>query len=298
MAFRELDAVLSCGMRMGRIIAVILLAVWPRAVAGQSEEDIRWVDRAGASSDCVGSPVSAVCAVETALACRVRRDRALCAAVGLSLPPEEELPFARRIPDPFEIVEVTGAKYLIHDEEEGDSRRLGVSVRFHGKYGLNWPEAGWRRLIYGVRREGRGWRVDKVSWQPWIRMIGPRDAASKCIGAWDTPVCAAETRIACRVREDEALCANADGLEPKHFRPRGATVLYYIDRIRKWEPPELSAPGSIFVVVWAAESTDLPPPGAADTESFYIARPGFVAVSYTLERLRGQWRVVNRVERP
>lgn len=65
MAFRELDAVLSCGMRMGRIIAVILLAVWPRAVAGQSEEDIRWVDRAGASSDCVGSPVSAVCAVET-----------------------------------------------------------------------------------------------------------------------------------------------------------------------------------------------------------------------------------------
>lgn len=46
------------------------------------------------------------------------------------------------------------------------------------------------------------------------------------------------------------------------------------------------------------QSTDLPPSGAADTESFYIARPGFVAVSYTLERLRGQWRVVNRVERP
>jgi hypothetical protein len=285
-------------MRMGRIIAAAMLAVWPQAAAGQAEEDIRWVDQTGASSDCIGSPHSAVCAVETALACRVRRDVALCKVVGLSLPPEEELPFARRNPDPFAIVEATGVKYLIHDEEENDSRRIGVSVRFHGKYGLNWPDRGWRRTIYGVRREGGGWLVEKVSWQPWVRLIGPRDTASKCIGALDTPVCAVETHIACRVRDDAALCAEAGGLEPRHFRPKGATVLYYIDRIRKWEPPVLSAPGSLFVTVWAAESTDLPAPGTAESGGAYIARPGFVAVSYSLERLRGQWRVLNRTERP
>ncbi|MCK5273714.1 MAG: hypothetical protein KAR37_03630 [Alphaproteobacteria bacterium] len=288
-------------MRRGRtfaILAAAMLAALPQAAAGQAEEDIRWVDRQGSSSDCIGSPVSAGCAVETALACRVRRDAALCGAVGLALPREEELPFARRNPDPFAIVEATGVKYLIHDEEQGDSRRIGVSVRFHGKYGLNWPDRGWRRLIYGVRRAGGAWLVDDISWQPWIRMIGPRDASSKCIGAGDTPVCAVETHIACRLRDDAALCADAGGLEPRHFRPKGATVLYTIDRIRKWEPPELAASGSIFVVVWSAESTDLPPPGTTDPSSFYIARPGFVAVSYTLERLRGQWRVTTRTERP
>lgn len=288
-------------MRRGRIFAVLaaaMLAAWPHAAAGQLEEDIRWVDLQGSSSDCIGAPDSAVCAVETALACRVRRDAALCGAVGLSLPREQELPFARRNPDPFTVVKATGVKYLIHDEEQGDSRRIGVSVRFHGKYGLNWPDRGWRRLVYGVRREGGGWLVEKVSWQLWIRMIGPRDASSGCIGERDTPVCAVESHIACRLRDEAALCADAGGLEPGHFRPKGATVLYTIDRIRKWEPPELAARDSLFVTVWAAESTDLPPPDSANTDSFYIARHGFVAVSYTLERLRGQWRVVNRTERP
>jgi hypothetical protein len=285
-------------MRLVRIIAAAMLFAFPVVAAGQSEEDIRWVDQAGASSDCIGSPSSAACAVETALACRVRRDVALCAAVGLALPTEEELPFTRHNPDPFAIVEATGVKYLIHDEEEGDSRRLGVSIRFHGKYGLNWPDRGWRRLVYGVRRESGGWRVIEISWQPWIRMIGPRDASSKCIGARDAPVCALETHIACRVRDDAALCMDMDGLEPRHFRPKGATVLYHIDRIRKWEPAELAPPGGILVVVWVAESTDMPPPGAAAPESFYIARPEFVAVSYTLERRDAQWRVLNRAERP
>lgn len=286
---------------MGRtlaVIAAVMLAVLPGAAAGQAEEDIRWVDRQGASSSCIGSPASAVCAVETALVCRVRRDATLCGVVGLALPPDDELPFARRNPDPFAVVKVTGAKYLLRDEEEGDDRRIGVSVRLHGKYGLNWPETGWRRLVYGVRRSGGGWQVEEVSWQPWIRMIGPRDASSKCIGTQASPVCALETHIACRVRGDAALCADAGRLEPKHFRPKGATVLYIIDRIRKWEPPEPAAPGSIFVVVWVAESTDLPLPGGSDTGSAYVTRPAFVAVSYTLERRDGEWRVVNRTERP
>jgi hypothetical protein len=288
-------------MRRGRIFAVLvaaMLAGWPLTVAGQSEEDIRWVDLQGSSSNCIGSPDSAICAVEMALACRVRRDAALCGAVGLALPREEELPFTRRNPDPFAIVEATGVKYLIHDEEQGDSRRIGVSVRFHGKYGLNWPDRGWRRLVYGVRRAGGGWLVDDISWQPWIRMIGPRDATSECIGMRDAPACALETHIACRVRGDAALCTDTGGLEPKHFRPNGATVLYYIDRIRKWEPPELPVPDSIFVVVWVAESNDLPLPGILGSPSFHLTRPNFMVVSYTLERLRGQWRVVNRTERP
>lgn len=275
-----------------------LLLFQPVAAVGQGEEDIRWVDQAGTSSDCIGSPVSRECAVETALACRVRREATLCEAVGLSLPPDGGLPFAARNPDPFDVVQTTGVKYLIHDEEQGDNRRIGVSARFYGKYGLNWPDTGWRRLIYSVRRDGGHWRVDRVSWQPWIRMIDPGKATSQCIGRRDTPVCAVETHIACRVRGEEKLCDGMDGLEPKHFRPKGATVLYYIDRIRKWNPPELATPGSLLVTVWVAESTDLPTPGAEQPGGAYIGRPAFVPVSYTLERRDGTWKVLNRTERP
>ncbi len=286
-------------MRYGLIIALAATLLLSRLVAaGQGEGDIRWVDQAGASSPCIGSSVSAECAVETALACRVRRDEALCGAVGLSLPPSDDLPFAARNPDPFDIVELSGIKYLIRDEEQGDRRRIGVSVRFYGKYGLNWPDSGWRRLIYSVRRDGGHWRVDRVSWQSWIRMIDPRKATSQCIGRRDTPVCAVETHIACRARGEEKLCDGMDGLEPKHFRPRGATVLYYIDRIRKWDPPELAAPGSLLVTVWVAESTDLPAPGAERPGGAYVGQPAFVPVSYTLERRDGAWNVLNRTERP
>jgi hypothetical protein len=287
-------------MRYGTLIVLLapFLLCWPVPAAGQGEEDIRWVDQTGASSNCIGSPVSADCAVETALACRVRRDAVLCGAVGLSLPPDGNLPFAARNPDPFDVVEVTGVKYLIHDEEHGDRRRIVLSVRFYGKYGLNWPDSGWRRLIYSVRRDDGQWRVDRVSWQAWIRMIDPRKASSQCVGRRDTPVCAVETHIACRVRGDDALCAGAGGLEPKHFRPKGATVLYTIDRIRNWEPPELAAPGSLLITVWVAESTDLPAPGAEQPGSAYVGLPAFVPVSYTLERRDGAWTVLNRTERP
>ena len=287
--------------RLVAVLAAVTLAALPQTVAGRTEADIRWVDRTGASSDCIGAASSAVCAVETALACRVRRDAALCKAAGLPPPRGDELPFTRRNPDPFGVVEATGAKYLLHDEGEGDNRRIGLSVRIHGKYGLNWPEEGWRRLVYRVRREGEAgsWRVEKVSWQLWVRMVGPRDATGKCVGRRDTPACAVATHIACRVRDDVALCADAGGLEPRHFRPKGATVLFTIDRIRKWAPPDAARSGNLSVVVWVFESTDPPrPPGASDAGSAYIVRPSFVAVSYTLERAHGQWRVVNRTERP
>ena len=265
---------------------------------GEAEEEIRWLDRQGSSSDCIGSPASAVCAVETALACRLRGDAALCRTVGLTLPPGHELPFARSNPDPFAVVEATAMKYKIRDEEEGDNRRIGVSMRFHGKYGLNWPDRGWRRLIYGVHRLDGKWRVENISWQPLVRLIAPDDSPGKCIGKYESPVCAIESHIACRVRGDKTLCAGKEGLEPKHFRPKGATVLYYIDRIRKWEPPETSAPGELLTVVWAAESTDLPTPGKADPGGAYITRPDFVAVSYILDLQAGQWRVLSRTERP
>jgi hypothetical protein len=280
----------------GILIASVLF--WPMSASGQDPEDVRWVDQQGASSGCLGSAQSPECAVDTALACRVRDDASLCESVGLALPAKRELPFTQRIPDPFAVVEITGVKYLIHDEGRGDSRRIGVSVRFYGKYGLNWPESGWRRLIYRIRRDGGAWRVENVSWQPWIRRIGPQEGSGGCIGKRTSPVCVVETHIACRVRDEPALCADARGLEPRHFRPQGATVLYYIDRIRRWKPPELAPSDSLFVVVWVAESTDLPAPGKADPGSVYVTRPAFVPVSYLLERREGAWRVLSRTERP
>lgn len=285
-------------MRMFISIAAMMLAVLPQAAAEQQEEDLRWIDRAGASSSCIGSAGTAECAVETALACQLRRDAGLCATVQLALAEAGELPFSRDNPDPFEVVEATGVKYLIYDEEQGDSRRITVSLRVYGKHGLDWPERGWRRITYSVRRDGGAWRVDSIFWQQWIHRLDSRYATSRCIGDRETPVCAVETHMACRVRGEEALCDGMDGLEPKHFRPKGATVLYTIDRIRRWEPPELAPRGSLFAVVWVAESTEAPAPGGTQQGEAYVTRPGFVPVSYILERRDGLWTVLSRTERP
>lgn len=59
-----------------------LLAVWVLAVPSAASE-IRRIGQTDATSECIGDPKTALCAVETFLACFGRRDRSLCRAVGV-----------------------------------------------------------------------------------------------------------------------------------------------------------------------------------------------------------------------
>lgn len=271
---------------------------------------IGWIDNAAASSDCIGDAKSPVCVVETALACRLRNDPALCRTAGLN--PDEALaptPTTRPpkpVRHPAEVIEATAVEYRIDDmAEELNSARITVGARFHGEGGLLWPESGWRRLTYTLVRDSAAgkpderWRIVETRWVPLVRWLGPVDAASSCIGDPKTPLCAVETHIACRVRSDDDICDAAGRVEARHFRPHHATVLYFVDRIRRWEPPE-PVPHRVFsVVVWMAESTEFPAPGATPNPGdAYITRPTFVLTSYTLERQGTTWRVVSRSERP
>lgn len=283
-----------------------LVVFAPARLASAQDAEIRFIDRTGASSECVGDPKTAVCAVETALACRIRGDGALCRRVHLDGAATPGRPGGGPNPDPISVLESRAIEYIVKyaSAAEDGTARVEISVRLHGNDGLVWPERGGRRLRYELRRDDTGWRVAEVFWQPLVRYIDPRGGASKCIGEMRSPVCAVETHIACRVRDDPALCELAGSVESKHFRPKGATVLYAVARIRRWEPPELAAPGSIFVIVEVWESTQWQPGtrpgegGATQPGEAIVVDPAFIATHYTLERLRGVWRVTGRAERP
>jgi hypothetical protein len=287
------------------------LAIPGMARAGETTE-IRWLDRSDAASACIGDPATPACAVETLLACRIRGAAPLCASVGLDLAVlEAEAKRSRdggRGPDPFTVLDSQAAAYRIESVRQigAGKARAAIGIRFHGADGLTWPEGGWRRINFTIRREAGGWRMVRSSWQPMMRLIDPRSAASRCIGDVRTPVCTVETHIACRIRNDAGLCAKAGRVEGRHFRPEGATVVYLVRRIRRWQPPEPAPPGTIFVIVETMEATQWEPGtrpgeegGSSESGSDPVfVRPGFVAVSYTLERRSGTWRVTGRAERP
>ena len=279
------------------LLLAVLVAFAPALPASAQDAEIRFIDRAGASSECVGDPKTAVCAVETALACRIRLDAALCQRVRLDGASSPLRPGGNPNPDPIAVLDARAIEYIVKYAKETDdgTARVEISVRLHGGDGLVWPDRGGRRLKYELRQDGPGWVVAEIAWQPLVRYIDPH-GGGKCVGDPRSPVCVVETHIACRVRDDPALCELAGSVEGKHFRPKGATVLYMVARIRRWEPPELAAPGSIFVIAEVWESTQWQP-GSRPGEAI-VVDPAFIATRYTLERRGGVWRVTGRAERP
>lgn len=290
----------------------LLVALAPRGAQPEESAGIFWLDRTGASSVCIGEAATPLCAVETLLACRLRGEATLCTVVGLDsavLTAEaERLRGSASGPDPFTVLDPRAIEYRVNHagDDAADTTRVGIALRIHGVDGLTWPEGGWRRLTFALHRQGEGWWVDGVRWQPRLRFIGPREAASRCLGDTGRPVCTIETHIACRVRSDDSLCAAAGRVEGRHFRPSGATVAYIVQRIRPWKPPEPAAPGAAYLIVETMEATQWQPGdrpgekgGAADSGSDALfVRPGFVPVRYTLERRDDRWRVTGRAERP
>lgn len=76
------------------LIAVVLLLSPVPAFAAEDippPDEIRYVERDGATSDCIGDPKTPLCAVESWIACDIRGDIELCIRAGQ--------PFSSRIAD-------------------------------------------------------------------------------------------------------------------------------------------------------------------------------------------------------
>ena len=66
-----------------RLLPIVLAAGLPAAQAGGGEEPtIRRITPTEADSDCIGDPRTPLCAVETRMACFIRKDVSLCRQVG------------------------------------------------------------------------------------------------------------------------------------------------------------------------------------------------------------------------
>ncbi len=74
-----------------------------------------------------------------------------------------------------------------------------------------------------------------------IRRITPTEADSACIGNPVTPLCAVETWLACKARDDLSLC-RAVGQEPEWLKPIRPpwTREYVVERVHKIRPEDVT----------------------------------------------------------
>ncbi len=79
--------------------------------------------------------------------------------------------------------------------------RVEILVAFEDAYGMWWPPKGWHLYEYLLREPDsvRGLHTEAVESS---RTIALRWARSDCIGSAETPLCAVETFLACRIRRD------------------------------------------------------------------------------------------------
>ncbi len=73
------------------VVAAVMMSPVAWAGGGESTAEERFISPTAATSNCIGDPVTPLCAVETRLACALRRDMRLCERVGVPefLLPEE-----------------------------------------------------------------------------------------------------------------------------------------------------------------------------------------------------------------
>lgn len=102
--------------------------------------------------------------------------------------------------------------------------RADISVAFEDAYGMRWPAQGRQSHVY-LLREHDDWPFLSIEESSSSREIGPRWASSDCVGSAETPLCAVETFLACRVRNDDALCRDADDTVGRDAR--WATHVHY-----------------------------------------------------------------------
>ena len=138
-----------------------IIAVMPRA----SAQEFRSITRTEATSQCIGDPKTPLCAVETFMACSLRRDIRLCRLVG-----RPKMSFTKRtVAQDYVVV----SEEVIKKDEIPDHLKdtywylpgyvyIELDRRFHFADGTLYPSKGWRNYNYYLKPIGGQWHV--VSW--------------------------------------------------------------------------------------------------------------------------------------
>lgn len=111
-------------------------------------------------------------------------------------------------------------------------------VAFEDAHRMRWPVDGWQRHQFLLDESGDFGNSLVTEEGPSSRTIYKQGATSECIGRPDTPLCAVETLLACRVRREEALCELVDDTPGDSVNWR-ASVSYFIATIDAVEDENL-----------------------------------------------------------
>lgn len=161
--------------------------------------------------------------------------------------------------------------------------RIEISVAFEDAHGMRWPPKGWHSHEYLLREPDS--KLGLHTEQGYTsRRINLDSASSDCIGEPDTPLCAVETLLACRVRRDDALCAQVTGTVGSDAR-WASYVTYFVSAIDAVEDESLP-PGHNYAVT--LEESDI----YRDFGNFPYGDREFTR--YDVVRSDDGWRVVER----
>jgi hypothetical protein len=161
--------------------------------------------------------------------------------------------------------------------------RIELLVAFEDAHGMRWPTKEWQRHEYLLTEpdDTRGLTSEGGFFS---REINLRWASSDCIGKPDTPLCAVETLLACRVRRDDALCAQVTDSVSSDAR-WASGVTYFVSAIDAVEDESLPSGHKYAVTL---EESDI----YRDFGNFPYGDREFTR--YDVVRSDDGWRVVER----
>lgn len=147
------------------LIAFTGFLMLPAYVESGEQNTVGYITRDTASSSCIGDPRTPLCAVETFLACDMRRQMDLCRMVGV-----EDLNFSgHALTEEYSMISEKVLRQQDIPEELKDSNwyrpgfvDITLDRRTHYGDGEIWPADGWQRYGYTLKPMGDLWHM--ASW--------------------------------------------------------------------------------------------------------------------------------------
>ena len=286
---------------------------------------IRVIDENSAENQCAGDPGTAICAVETFIACWVNtpshgcgnrtvtviRDMAAWDSLGHADSIEYSIISLHR----FSPGDLKRKRPRAHRFPAGAVEVVLKQRLSPGRQGL--PK--WRAGYYILVPDRHDWQILSYFSTPWPdprtterRWMSQRESSSNCIGDTSDPICSVETLIACWLRRDGALCRQVIDCEegksaaslcrlPDDHMPRLSSTLpwprhsleYYITVTRKSTQTGFAPPDAPLMEVWV-EQFFLGPGGDQYRLVPEYDLPGLLPApgpGYWVAFVDGQWRV-------
>lgn len=287
---------------------------------------IRVIDEDSTPGQCADDQGTALCAVETFIACWINTPAHDCGnrpvTVIRDMAAWETLGHADSIE--YSIISLHEFSSGDIDKKRPRAHRFPAgSVEIILKQRLTPGGQGppkWNTGYYILAQDNSDWRIISYFSAPWPdpeitarRWMSQGESSSNCIGDTSDPICSVETLIACWLRRDGALCRRViDCDEGKSaaalcrlpgnrvLRPNPAlpwprnSLEYYITVARKSLRADFVPPGVPLMEVWV-EQFHLGPEGdqyrlvPENDVSGFLPAPG---PGYWVAFLNGQWRII------